>query len=113
MGRVYFGLSFVTGEMTFTSTLVGVDGVGRTRVARVQTKGDGAVGIFDGARVIGASKAHVTADASWSIDGARLVRLREETSFEGPLEVEIEGRTYHGQGKFTLVEERELIPGSN
>ena len=112
-GGEYFGFGFVTADMIFTSILVGVDGVGGSRVARVQTKGDGAVTICCDARVIGASKAHVTGEATWSIDGGRLLRFKKETSFEVPLEVKFEGRTYKGKGKFTVVEEREPSPGSN
>lgn len=114
------GLVFLKTDFTITPTLMGVDRVGEDRVARVQIKGEGLLdtnatfGTFDAAvQVKGSSTVHVTGEASWSIDSRRLARIREEFSFELPIEVAVEGRTFQGKSKWSIVEEREPISGSN
>lgn len=112
--------AFLGTDITFTLILASVDRVGEDRIARLQIKGDGqldmsaAQSTFSGAVAMnGTSPAHVTGEASWSIDRGRLVRLKEETSFEVPQGVTVAGRTYPGKAKFIYTEERELISGPN
>lgn len=105
---------FVKTDITFTATLASVDRVAGDRVAHVQIKGEGvldayaAYTTFDAAVFInGATPVHVTGEATWSINHGRLVRLKEETSFEIPVKVAAEGQTFEGKGRLIVTEDRE------
>ena len=111
---------FLVTDIAFTATLASVDRVGDDQVAHVQIKGEGmldasaAYRTFEGAVLVkGSSPVHVTGEATWSIGTGRLVRLREETSFEVPVQVVFEGQTFDGRGKFTVTEEREPLSSPN
>ena len=107
-------------DITFTATLVSVDRAGGDQVAHVQIKGEGMIDssaayrTFEGSVLLkGRSPIHVSGEAAWSIGTGRLIRLREETSFEFPVEVVFQGQKFDGKGKLTLTEEREPLSSPN
>lgn len=112
--------AFLGTDIAFTLTLAGVDQRGGDRIAHVQIRGEGLLDLsaaqstFSGAiKMEGKSPVRVTGEAIWSIDRGRLVRLKQETSFEVPQEVVVEGRTYQGKGKFLITEAWELVSSPN